>query len=123
MMFDTGAGGISLPGDIHMAMNEILGVKKQLSRAYVFDCEKLPSLPPVEFRIQGKSFKIMPKQYTKQTIIGGVATCTTHFYNITANSLVGIVLGMSFLHSFQLIFDDQMSRVGFAARAGRSSIS
>ncbi|KER22482.1 hypothetical protein T265_09454 [Opisthorchis viverrini] len=66
MMFDTGAGGISLPGDIHMAMNEILGIKKQLNRAYVFDCEKLPSLPPVEFRIQGKSFKIMPKQYTKQ---------------------------------------------------------
>ncbi|OON22110.1 eukaryotic aspartyl protease, partial [Opisthorchis viverrini] len=118
MMFDTGASGISLPGDIHMAMNEILGIKKQLNRAYVFDCEKLSSLPPVEFQIQRKTFKIMPKQYTKQTIIDGVATCATNFYNITANSLVGIVLGMSFLHSFQLIFDDQMSRVGFAARAG-----
>ncbi|OON15361.1 hypothetical protein X801_08839, partial [Opisthorchis viverrini] len=66
MMFDTGASGIILPGDIHMAMNEILGIKKQMNRAYVFDCETLSSLPPVEFQVQGKSFKIMPKQYTKQ---------------------------------------------------------
>ncbi|TGZ65071.1 hypothetical protein CRM22_006046 [Opisthorchis felineus] len=123
MVFDTGASGIHLPGDIHMAMNELLGIRKLMNREYLFDCERLHFLPPVAFQLQGKTFKIMPEQYTKQTSTDGDTTCTTHFYNVTANSLAGIVLGMSFLRSFQLIFDDQTGRVGFAARAGRSSIT
>ncbi|OON16112.1 hypothetical protein X801_08078, partial [Opisthorchis viverrini] len=83
--------------------------------------------------------QIMPKQYTKQvdnrfhtcdqpiehstTTTNGVTTCCTRFQNTTPNCLVGIILGMSFLHSFQLIFDDHAGTVGFSARPGRSFIS
>ncbi|KAG5441560.1 Lysosomal aspartic protease [Clonorchis sinensis] len=122
MAFDTGTDGIHLPGDIHMAINDVLGIWKTIYQTYVFECEMLPFLPPVAFEIQGKVFQIMPKQYTKQTIIDGVAICSTRFYNTTADFPVGIMLGMSFLHSFQLIFDDHAGTVGFAARTGRSSI-
>ncbi|GAA56463.1 saccharopepsin [Clonorchis sinensis] len=108
MIFDTGSNGIDLPGDIHMMINKILGIWRIMQDDYVFDCGMLPFLPPIAFQIQGKRFQIMPRQYTKKTTNGKGTMCCTRFRNTTFNSPVGIVLGMSFLHSFQLIFDDHL---------------
>ncbi|KAG5441585.1 Lysosomal aspartic protease [Clonorchis sinensis] len=121
-IFDTGSNGIDLPGDIHMMINKVLGIWRIMQDDYVFDCGMLPFLPPIAFQIQGKRFQIMPRQYTKKTTNGKGTMCCTRFRNTTFNSPVGIVLGMSFLHSFQLIFDDHLGRVGFFARPGRSVI-
>ncbi|KAG5441444.1 Lysosomal aspartic protease [Clonorchis sinensis] len=122
MIFDTGTHTIVLPEDIHMAINQVLGISMLVDGSYVFRCEMLPSMPPITFQIQGKTFEIASTQYTKQTTVNGDAMCATRFINKTADLPVGIILGMSFLHSFQMIFDDQAGRVGFAPRQGRSSI-
>ncbi|OON15627.1 eukaryotic aspartyl protease [Opisthorchis viverrini] len=122
MMFDTGTNSIELPGDTHMAINQVLGIVEVMDGAYVFDCELLPSLPPVTFQVQRKKFQIFSSQYTRQTTIDGDTRCFTRFHNVSPKCPVDIILGMSFLHSFQLIFDDEAGRVGFVPREGRSSI-
>ncbi|TGZ56682.1 hypothetical protein CRM22_010111 [Opisthorchis felineus] len=122
MMFDTGTNSIDVPGDTHMAINQVLGIVRVLNGAYVFDCEMLPSLPSVTFQVQRRKLQITAKQYTWQKTTNGVTSCFSRFYNVSPESPVGIILGMSFLHSFQLIFDDEAGRVGFVARQGRSSI-
>ncbi|TGZ69592.1 hypothetical protein CRM22_003657, partial [Opisthorchis felineus] len=66
MVFDTGTHTIVLPEDIHMAINQELGIWSLVDGSYVFECEMLPSMPPITFQIQGKMFHIMPTQYTKQ---------------------------------------------------------
>ncbi|OON16537.1 eukaryotic aspartyl protease [Opisthorchis viverrini] len=123
MILDTGTSKINLPGDIHMAINNVLGIWRKMQNEYVFDCERLADLPPITFQIQGKMLQIMPRQYTEQTTTNGVTTCYTRFQNTSSGYPVGIILGMSFLHSFQLIFDDHAGTVGFSERPGRSSIS
>ncbi|KER22480.1 hypothetical protein T265_09452 [Opisthorchis viverrini] len=147
MVLDTGTSTVNLPGDIHMAINNVLGIWRRMHHVYVFDCERLPDLPPITFQIQGKRLQIMPRQYTIQvdnlfrtqvisrlnctkhsplnlhTTTNGVTTCYTRFQNTSSDYPVGIILGMSFLHSFQLIFDDHAGTVGFSERPGRSSIS
>ncbi|KER22475.1 hypothetical protein T265_09450 [Opisthorchis viverrini] len=122
MIFDTGARAIHLPGDIHMAINDMLKMKTLVDGEHVFDCEMLHFLPPIAFQIQGKMFQIFPKQYTIQKTIGGDTKCWTVFYNVSDKSPAGIILGMSFLHSFQLLFDDHLGRIGFIARHGKSRI-
>ncbi|OON18866.1 eukaryotic aspartyl protease [Opisthorchis viverrini] len=121
-IFDTGTHTMVLPGDIHMAINRKLGISRLVDGAYVFECARLPSMRPIAFHIQGKKFHITRTQYTKQTTVNGDAMCSTRFLNNSVNTPLGIILGMSFLRSFQLIFDHQASRVGFAPRHGRSSI-
>ncbi|KER23074.1 hypothetical protein T265_08974 [Opisthorchis viverrini] len=121
-IFDTGTHTMILPGDIHMAINRKLGISRLVDGAYVFECARLPSMRPIAFHIQGKKFHITRTQYTKQTTVNGDAMCSTRFLNNSVNTPLGIILGMSFLRSFQLIFDHQASRVGFAPRHGRSSI-
>ncbi|KAG5441584.1 Lysosomal aspartic protease [Clonorchis sinensis] len=122
MIFDTGTHEIHLPGDIHMAINEALGIGRPINRVYEFDCRRLPFLPPITFQIERKMFQIMPKQYTSLTTTNGDTTCRTLFYSTSADCPVGVILGMSFLHSFQLIFDDNAGKVGFAARSEKSLI-
>ncbi|OON16722.1 eukaryotic aspartyl protease [Opisthorchis viverrini] len=121
-IFDTGTHTMILPGDIHMAINQELGISRLVDGAYVFECSRLPSMRPIAFHIQGNKFHITRTQYTKQTTVNGDAMCSTRFLNKTAKLPVGIILGMSFLHSFQLMFDHERSRVGFAPRHERSSI-
>ncbi|KER22474.1 hypothetical protein T265_09449 [Opisthorchis viverrini] len=109
-IFDTGTPEIHLPGDIHMAISEVLGIRRQVDRVYVFECGRLPFLPPVTFQMEGKMFQIMPKQYTSLTTTNGDITCRTLFYNTSADCPVGLTMGMSFLHSFQMIFDDNAGK-------------
>ncbi|KER22478.1 hypothetical protein T265_09451 [Opisthorchis viverrini] len=112
MIFDTGTHEIHLPASIHMAINEALQIRRRVDRVYLFDCARLPLLPPVTFQIEGKMFQIMPKQYTSLTTTNGETTCRTLFYNTSDDCPVGLIMGMSFLHSFQLIFDDNAGKFG-----------
>ncbi|KER23073.1 hypothetical protein T265_08972 [Opisthorchis viverrini] len=122
-VFDTGTHTIVLPEDIHMAINRKLGISRLVDGVYVFECARLPSMRPIAFHIQGNKFHITRTQYTKQTTVNGDAMCATRFQNGSASTPVGILLGMSFLHSFQLIFDDQACRVGLAPRQGSNHSS
>ncbi|KER22476.1 hypothetical protein T265_14850, partial [Opisthorchis viverrini] len=109
--FATGTNTVSLPEDIHMVINEVLGIWRKMHHVYVFDCGMLRFPPPIFFQIQGKMLQIMPKRYTKKTTIDGITMCCTRFQNNTPNCPVDIVLGMAFLHPFQLIFDNHFYTV------------
>ncbi|OON22109.1 hypothetical protein X801_01985 [Opisthorchis viverrini] len=81
-----------------------------------------PGTPYDDFFATGTNTVSLPEDI-HMTTIDGITMCCTRFQNNTPNCPVDIVLGMAFLHPFQLIFDNHVGRVGFSARPEKSFIS
>ncbi|KAG5441586.1 hypothetical protein CSKR_113172 [Clonorchis sinensis] len=80
-------------------------------------------MPLLTLQIQGILLHIEPTQYSAKVIIDESVKCYILLNGIPPGHPDRIVLGMSLLHSFHLVFDDYASKVGFVARSGKSSIT
>ncbi|KAF7238722.1 Cathepsin D [Varanus komodoensis] len=113
---DTGTSLITGPSDDIRALHEALGADHAFGGQYLFDCSKLPQLPPVTFHLAGKPYTLSPQQYTLQLDQTGVSACVSGFMSLDIPKPVGPlwILGDVFLRKYYSVFDRDNDQVGLA---------
>ena len=74
------------------------------------DCSNVESLPPVSFRLNGKTFTLSAEEY----ILKIEGQCTSGFMTLNVPDMPLVILGDVFMRNYYTIFDRQNNQVGFA---------
>ena len=107
---DTGKSSIIGPtGYVEMLQNAI-GAKRQWNGQYTIDCNKVPSLPSINFVIGGRKFKLTANEY----ILNFEEICISGFQGLDLADGPLWILGNIFLSKYYSVYDYGNKRVGFA---------
>uniref|UniRef100_A0A834RAL0 Lysosomal aspartic protease n=1 Tax=Sarcoptes scabiei TaxID=52283 RepID=A0A834RAL0_SARSC len=109
---DTGTSLIAGPSAEVEHLNRALGAIGPVKGIYTFDCQMIPTLPDVVFRINGKDFPLTSEQYVMKVTAVGHTTCISSFIGIDMGNLW--ILGDTFIGYYYTEFDYRGQRVGFA---------
>ena len=107
---DTGTSLIVGPTTHVEMLQDAIGAKKQWNGQYTVDCNKVPSLPSINFVIGGKKFEMKGHEY----IIQVQETCISGFQGSNTPSDLVWILGDIFLSKYYLVYDYGNKRIGFA---------
>jgi len=85
----------------------------------VVDCDKVDSLPNVDFIMGGKTFTLTPQDYILVISSEGVDECVSGFMGLDLPARMGefYILGDVFLGAYHTVFDFDGEQVGFAPSA------
>ncbi|KAF3902852.1 Saccharopepsin [Arthrobotrys entomopaga] len=111
-ILDTGTSLITLPSEYAEMLNSEIGAKKGWNGQYTVECDKIPSLPDLSFRLGGKSFSISASDYTLQV----QGSCISAITALDMPKPVGplAILGDAFLRKYYSVYDLGKGRVGVA---------
>ncbi|CAH1182870.1 unnamed protein product [Phyllotreta striolata] len=113
---DTGTSFITGPKEEIDKLQNAIG-NKRFRGTYYVDCNKVSSLPDVDFVLNGKTFTLKSKDYVVKFIErNGTTACLSGFDGVTFNpGDEGFwVLGEVFMGKYYTKFDFENNRVGFA---------
>jgi len=111
-VINTGTSLITGPtAEIEM-LNSIIGAKRNSNGQYQVDCAKIPTLPMITFKINGKDFDLKPQEYT----LNLQGQCISGFSAFDYPAPLGPfwILGDLFISRYYTVFDKGNNRVGFA---------
>jgi saccharopepsin len=112
-IIDTGTSLIACPTFMADYLNMLIGAQPTSTGLYVVDCNRVPSLPPLQLTMGGHKFELLGSEYTLR------------FDNVCISVFSGLdlptddgrpmwILGDAFIRKFYSIFDVTNKRVGFA---------
>ena len=107
---DSGTSLITGPSAEIMKIATSVGAMPNLLGQYTIDCSKVPSIPDLEFHINGKPFAVPGKDLVIQS--GG--TCLFAMMGMDIPAGPKWILGDVFMRQYYTIFDYGGKRVGFA---------
>jgi len=112
---DTGTSLIALPTDIAELINANIGATRSWNGQYTIDCEKVPSLPELNFTFGGKKYPLQGEDY----ILNAGGTCISSFTGLDINLPGGSlwIIGDVFLRKYFTVYDHGRDAVGFATAA------
>lgn len=115
---DTGTSLIVGPASAMSIINHRLGAFELTKGIYTFVCEDAKRLPSVEFKINGKSYVLEPRDYIMvqqvETLLGTRHLCVSSFQGHPAADNGVWIIGDTFLRKFYTVYDFEKKRVGFA---------
>lgn len=115
-IIDTGTSLLAGPKAEVKALAAKVGATAIANGAeYTLSCDKLASLPNIEFKIAGKTYTLTPQQYT----INVQGQCLFAFTGLDVPGPVGPlwILGDVFIRAYYTVFDVTNQRIGLATAA------
>ncbi|KAK0429232.1 hypothetical protein QR680_011263 [Steinernema hermaphroditum] len=114
-IMDTGSGWIGLPGAYLKEMMLRANVTySQQEGAYLVECQRAYSLPPLDLAIEGKAYQIFSSAYvdTRNPLPGGM--CVVNLKNSRGAFGADWTFGLPFMQSYCTSYDYDNKRIGFA---------
>ena len=106
---NTGTPVMAGPTETVEMLQNAIGAKRQSNGEYTIDCNKMSSLPSINFVIGGKKFQLTGNEY----ILNIQGTCTSGIQGLNSEDPFWI-LGDIFLSKYYSVYDYGNKRVGFA---------
>ncbi|CAH8551930.1 unnamed protein product [Schistosoma rodhaini] len=113
-LIDTGTALISGPTEKINNINKYLGSIQVSNNEYIVDCNKIPKLPIIEIKINGKSIQLKADDYIVEKVSNGSRICRTCFIGTDFPSGPLWIFGDVFLRKVYTVFDVGQRRVGIA---------
>lgn len=116
---DTGTSMITGPKVEIESLHKAIGAVLITQGEYKVDCNKVSTLPPVNFIIKKKSFTLTAEQYVLKEQQAGMTICLSGFMALDIPPPAGPlwILGDVFIGQYYTQFDRDNNRVGFAKAA------
>ncbi|XP_005412852.1 PREDICTED: napsin-A [Chinchilla lanigera] len=113
-ILDTGTSLITGPSEEIRALHRAIGGLPWLAGEHFIQCSKIPTLPPVSFRLGGLWFNLTAQDYVIQISRGGFPLCLSGFQALDMPPPAGPlwILGDVFLGAYVAVFDRGSASTG-----------
>merc|ERR1711970_3998 len=116
VIVDSGTSLITGPEKDIEIINKAIGARKFLAGQWLVNCRRIPTMPVIDFVLDGKTYQLAAEDYVLQIQDGDEIQCISAFMALEIPPPAGPlwILGDAFMGVYYTAFDFDNDRVGFA---------